>query len=594
MARPDPSAHIVGIIVEDHGALHFKPCSKKERSKTYALNSLGSSGAKEGDIVVAKRIPSTQSNPKVSVTRVLGQKTTPGILTTISIYEHGLSEIFSSNALKDASSHAVPDLGNREDLRDIPLVTVDGPDSRDFDDAIFAEPTQDGGMHLIVAIADVSWYVRPGSKLDDEAYERGNSTYLPDRAVPMLPESLSNGLCSLKPHEDRAVMAAHLWIDRDGNLTKKKVTRGLMRSAARLTYTQLQAAKDGNPDATTTPLMDSVVTPLYEAYDILKKASVARGALDLALPEYKAQVNDKGETVAVAKGDESESHQVIAEFMILANSAVDQLLHEAHAPCVHRHHAPPPDEKLEILRAQLKVAGIELPAKGAIKSAADFKELTEKARQLPTEEAVETIQNVARAQSKAKYDTQNAAHFGLALERYAHFTSPIRRYADLLNHRSLAEAFNLGGGGLDATQKGRLPEMAAHVNDTEMRSVKIERAADARYAADYLSKKTGSAFKGHITGVINGAVFVRLDGLGCEGMLPVKFLPKDDYSFDEFKKILVGANSGRTFRAGDEMTVRVKVADGLSGAIILTPVNDNEATATPQPKRRRKAAFSPK
>ncbi|MBU6475513.1 MAG: VacB/RNase II family 3'-5' exoribonuclease [Alphaproteobacteria bacterium] len=593
MARPDLSAHMVGILVKDNGALRLQPCHKRERSKLYILNSLGNSGAKEGDIVVVERLPGIKGAPKVDVTRVLGQRTSPGILTTISILEHGLKEEFSSAALNDAKAMTVPDLGNREDLRNIPLVTVDGPDSRDFDDAIFAEHTADGGMHLIVAIADVSWYVRPGSALDKVAYERGNSTYLPDRAVPMLPEDLSNGLCSLKPHVDRAVMAAHLWIDKDGNLTKKKITRGLMRSAARLTYTQLQAAQDGKPDATTAPLMNTVVTPLYEAYAILKKASQNRGALDLALPEYKAQVNDKGETVTVAASDNAESHQVIAEFMILANAAIDQLLDEAHAPCVHRSHAPPPEKKLAVLREQLKAAGIDAP-EDTIKSALDFKDVTEKARALPAEKAVEIIQNIARAQSKAKYDTQEPSHFGLALERYAHFTSPIRRYADLLNHRSLAEAFNLGAGGLDAAQKGRLDDMAAHINDTELRSVKIERSADDRYAADYLSKQPSRDFKGHITGVIGGGVFIRLDGIGCEGMLPVKFLPKEQYEFDQGKKTLTGASSGHVFRCGDEMTVRVKTADGLSGAILLAPANDNKAaSAAPQPKNRHKNKYKP-
>ncbi len=589
MARAVHSDTIVGILVKEGGGLRLQPCNKKEKSNLYTLGSLGPSKAKEGDIVVAKRLPGL----KADVTRVLGQKNSPGILTSISIYEHGLSEIFSSAALNAAKTMTVPDLGNREDLRNIPLVTVDGPDSRDFDDAIFAEHTKDGGMHLIVAIADVSWYVRPGSELDQVAYERGNSTYLPDRAVPMLPEDLSNGLCSLKPNVDRAVMAAHLWIDKDGNLTQKKVTRGLMRSAARLTYTQLQAAKDGNPDATTTPLMNNVVTPLYEAYDILKKARQTRGALDLALPEYKAQVNDKGETVKVAKSDESESHQVIAEFMILANAAVDQLLDEAKAPCVHRSHEAPPDKKLEILREQLKAVGIDLPKNG-IKEALDFKEVTEKARQLPADEAVEVIKNIARAQSKARYDTHEPSHFGLALERYAHFTSPIRRYADLLNHRSLAEAFNLGAGALDASQKSRLDEMADHINETELRSVKIERAADDRYAADYLSKKTGHTFKGQITGVINGAVFIRLDGLGCEGMLPAKFLPQDNYNFDQQNKTLTGQKSGRVFQRGDEMTVAVKEADGLTGSIVLTPANDDKAPVTPQPRKRHKAQFKPR
>ena len=581
MPRPESSDKIVGIITKKGDALLLQSCSKKGKSPPYALNSLNSSGAKEGDVVVAEFLP-TQSGShqaQVKITRILGQKTSPGILSLISLYEQGLSDVFSQATMKQAQSLTVPDLQGREDVRGIPLVTVDGPDSRDFDDAIFAEDTADGGKHLIVAIADVSWYVRPGDAIDQDAYQRGNSTYFPDRAVPMLPEELSNGLCSLKPNEDRACMVAHLWIDKNGQLINKKIGRALMRSAARLTYEQLQAAKDGKPDSITAPLMDTVVNPLYAAYELLKKARKERGALDLSAPEYKVEVNAKGEPVKIAVADQSESHKVIEEFMVLANAAVDEMLQEKNAACIHRIHAAPfQSNKMGALREYLGTLGLTLPA-GDITNSLAFKDVIEKARQMP--EGPEIIKAIARAQTKAVYSTENIGHFGLALSHYAHFTSPIRRYADLLNHRSLVDAFNLGAGALDNTQKTQLDKMAEHINETEQLSIRAERSAGDRFAADYLSRNIGKEFKGRITGVIGAGVFVKLEGISSEGLLLARSLPKDYYNFDEKTRTLTGSNNGLVYKAGDEMTVRVKEANGLTASILLEPANDNKTPAAP-------------
>jgi len=576
MPQPAISNRFVGILVNEGGALKIKPCSKKERNTSYSLNSLN--GAKAGDIVLAER--GSGGSSKSNVVQILGQETTPGILSTISFYEQGLSEVFSQAALKQAKSATVPELGDREDLRNIPLVTVDGVDSRDFDDAIFAEDTPDGGKHLIVAIADVSWYVRPGDALDQDAYRRGNSNYFPDRAIPMLPEALSNGLCSLKPNEDRACMAYHLWIDKDGNLVNKKINRALMRSVARLNYEQLQAAKDGKPDAMTAPIMDTVVKPLYAAYDILKAAADRRGMIELGSPEYKAQVDKNGNVVKIQEEGNEASHDVIAQFMILANVAGDQALDEAHETAIHRFHSGPTGTKLAVLRAFLTTLGFS-QAGGDLSNADVLKDVIEEAKKLMPDGGQSVIKAVAMAQSKAIYDAQRDGHFGLALPGYGHHTSPIRRYADLFNHRALVNAFNMGAGGLTAEEKTNAQEIAEHITKTEILAVRAERAADDRYAALHLSSHIGKEFKGRITGVIGGGVFIRLDGMGIEGLLPVRALGDDFYKFDETAKTLTGSKSGKVYKSGDEMTVRVKEANALSGSILLSSANDNKTAKVP-------------
>lgn len=558
----DPKNRIVGVVVRGKdGKLQLSPTNEKGKGSQYNLTSTGLS-VRENDVVVAERVHQ-KGAVHADVKRVLGQKNSPGILTLVSITERGLSDVFSEAAQKEAKSLTVPSLQDREDLRNIPLVTVDGADSRDFDDAIYAEDTPDGGKHLIVAIADVSWYVRPGSALDKAAYERGNSTYFPDRAVPMLPEEISNGLCSLKPNEDRACMVYHLWIDKDGNLTNKKINRGLMRSAARLTYDQLQAAKDGNPDSTTAPLMNTVIKPLYAAYEILKQASEARGMLDLN-----------------AADDRAASHDVIAQFMILANIAGDTALQEAKATAIHRFHNAPPEEKVKSLNDYLGRFGLTLPSGQPITDSRPFKELIEKTKQMPNGSQIirSVINAIARAQAKAIYDAQSDGHFGLALTNYGHHTSPIRRYADLLNHRSLVEVFNMGAGALTGAEKSRIDEMAEHITQTEMESTKAERIANDRFAVALLAQHTGKELTGRIVNIGPPGVFVKLDISGTDGLLPTRYLqPSDDYVHDRKQRTLTGKHHGRVYKTGENIKVILKEADALKGSAILKPVNDNNA-----------------
>ncbi len=586
--KPFSKNKIVGLVVENNGRLQVDPCDKKKRTGFYDLTG-DLKGVNAGDVVVVEEcVSAAGTSLQVKMMRVLGHKTSPGILSLISLAEVGLSETFSQAALNAATAMTVPDLQGREDLRAIPLVTIDGADARDFDDAVFAESTADGGFHLIVAIADVSWYVQPGSDLDKEAYARGNSTYFPDRVLPMLPEFLSNGLCSLKPHEDRACMAFHLWIDRDGVLTGHKVARGLMNSAARLTYQQVQSAKDGQQDAVTGPLMKTVINPLYAAYAVLRQAREKRGTMDLDLPEGKISVSH-GKTVGVKTTARMDSQRLIEEFMILANVAAATALESKGAACVYRVHSTPPSaRKVEALRALISECGFSLPA-GEIKSAAAFKDVIQKAAQTTHGDTI--IKAILRVQAKATYDTQNAGHFGLALKRYAHFTSPIRRYADLLVHRSLADAFNMGQGALDSTQKTHLPDMAKHITETEVRSAKAERSAHDRFSAAFFAAHIGQDFKGRIISATNAGLFVKLANAGTDGLLPMHGLPKDYYVLDKDHGTLTGRNHGRVYRVGEPITVRLKKADALKGSILLAAANDNGMTSRlnkktgPRPRR---------
>ena len=458
-------------------------------------------------------------------------------------------------------------------MRPIALITIDGEDAKDFDDAVFAEKDKDG-FHLIVAIADVSYYVRPGSELDKEAYKRGNSTYFPDRVVPMLPEALSNDLCSLRPKEDRACMAVHLWIDTKGNLKKHKFVRGLMRSAARLTYDQVQAARDGITDDSTDTLMKDVINPLYEAYAVLAAARDTRGALDLDLPERKILIDDNGRMTGVAVRQRYDSHKLIEEFMILANVAAAEALENKKAPCVYRVHDRPSADKLDGAREFIEAFGLSLP-KGQVTRPAQLNMILKKAADTPSPHLINEV--ILRTQSQAVYDPENIGHFGLALRRYAHFTSPIRRYADLLIHRSLIRAYGLGPGGIDEGEIAALEEKAGHISQTERTSMEAERASVDRFAAAWLSERIGAEFHGRINGVTRFGLFITLDESGADGLVPIRTLPQDFYVHNEHQHALIGRRTGRLYRLGAPVTVRLIEADGLTGSTVFELVGNEGA-----------------
>jgi len=502
--------------------------------------------------------------------KIIGHDDDPRAISLIAMYENGLSSHFPDSVIADTETMKVPPLGKREDLRTIPLVTIDGADARDFDDAVFAEHDGSGGFHIIVAIADVAYYVREGTALGQEAKKRGNSTYFPDRVVPMLPEILSNDLCSLKPNEDRACMGFHLSVDSDGRLTRHKVFRGLMKSVARLTYDQVQAAFDGVTDTITDVLLDPVLRPMLDAFRVLDKAREKRGALDINMPERRIVINDKGRMTGVTLRERYDSHKLIEEFMILANVAAAEALEAKRASCIYRVHDQPASERLDSARAFLDGFGLVL-AKGNVPKPKVLNSLLHKVKGEDYAHLINEV--ILRAQSQAVYSPDNTGHYGLALTKYAHFTSPIRRYADLVVHRSLIKAYGLGEGGLSKEEEVLLAEIAEHISRTERISMEAERSAIDRFAASYLENRIGAEFAGRISGVTRFGLFVRLLENGADGLVPIRTLPHDYYVHDEGAHALIGRKSHRVFRLGALVSVRIREADRLTGSTILELVN---------------------
>ena len=517
---------------------------------------------------------------KGRITEVLGNINEPKSISLVSIHARGIPFEFPPEVELQARESKATPMDKRTDLRDIPLVTIDGADARDFDDAVWAEadtdPENEGGWHLMVAIADVSWYVRPGDALDREAVKRGNSCYFPDRVVPMLPFELSNGWCSLVPHEDRGCMAVEMWLDKNGHKLRHKFCRGMMRSAARLTYDQVQRAVDGQPDDTTGPLVDTVIKPLYGAFDAFLQARKRRGVLELDVPERKIELNEQVQIVAIAPRARFDSHKLIEEFMIAANVCAAEELERIKQPCMYRIHDAPSEEKLEALREFLEGAGYTLN-KAAVLRPRDFNQILEKAKDTPEAELINTV--VLRSQSQAMYSPDNIGHFGLALNKYGHFTSPIRRYADLLVHRALIAGLKLGEGGLPPEEGERFEQIGADISGTERRAAMAERDAVDRYVAAYMSDKVGAEFPGKISSVTHFGLFISLQETGADGLVPISTLPDDYYVHDPANHALVGQNRGKTFRLGDQVVVRIADADAATGSLALRLAEHADITA---------------
>jgi ribonuclease R len=569
----DPRGQVMGLVRQAKNGFIVSPTDKKARYD-FDLPQKDLNGATPGDLVLCEIQPArSETRKKVRVVEVIGREDDPKAISLIAIHSSGLRSMFPPNVIAETEGMTVPTLKDREDLTKLPLVTIDGADARDFDDAVFAEKTDDG-FHLLVAIADVAYYVRPGKPLDQEAYKRGNSTYFPDRVVPMLPEALSNDLCSLRPRENRACMAIHLWIDNQGNLQRHKVVRGIMNSIARLTYEQVQAAKDGVADDTTEPLMKDVITPLYEAYAVLNEARMKRGALELDLKERQILIDKNGKMTGVKNRERYDSHKLIEEFMILANVAAATALENKKAPCVYRVHDRPSEQKLDNAREFLETFGLSLP-KGQVTQPHQINAILAKAAQLEYSHLISEV--ILRTQSQAIYSPENLGHFGLSLKRYAHFTSPIRRYADLLVHRSLIRAYGLGPGGLDDEEAVQLEEMSEHISQTERTSAEAERSAVDRFTAAWLSERIGAEFSGRINGVTRFGLFVTLDENGADGLVPMRSLPNDFYVHEEKQHALIGRKTGRVYRLGASVRVTITEADGLTGSSLFNIVGTDSA-----------------
>ncbi|ABC23998.1 RNAse R [Rhodospirillum rubrum ATCC 11170] len=563
-------SRLLGVLALARDGLRLRPTNRRDRDE-YLVAPEDAGGAEPGELVEAELLPSRRLGlRRAKVIERLGGREGPRSISLVVVHSHDIPVDFPPEALAEAEAAVGVDLRGREDLRAVPLVTIDGEDARDFDDAVFAEPDDDpanpGGWRALVAIADVAHYVRIGAALDKAARERGNSVYFPDRVVPMLPEALSNGWCSLRPNEDRGCLAVWMIFDAEGNKLRHRFLRGLMRSAARLTYTQVQAARDGHADDLTAPLQERVIAPLYGVFQALLGARSRRGTLELDLPERKVVLDDGGEVARIEPRLRFDSHKLIEELMIAANVSAAETLEEKRRPCMYRVHDQPAPDKLVALGEFLE--SLDIPFhKGSINRSGQFNGVLKAARGTPHEHMVNEV--VLRSQAQAEYSPDNIGHFGLALRRYAHFTSPIRRYADLLVHRALIAGLGLGDDGLRPGAEEDFVETAAHITATERRAAQAERDAVNRYTVSFLAAKVGATFAGRINGVTRAGLFVTLEDTGADGLIPIGSLPNDYYVHDDAHHCLRGQRDGLEFHLGAPVEVLLREANPVSGGLVF-------------------------
>lgn len=524
-------------------------------------------GLLENQVVLAKagHRPSVGATP-VEIVKILGDDT-HGLETVIAMHNYELPNEFPKEVMEQAQSFPAKltpkEIEEREDLRNIPIVTIDGADARDYDDAVWAEKTEHG-YHIIVAIADVAHYVHSGSPLDEEALERGNSTYLPGTVIPMLPERLSNDLCSLVPKQDRPVLAVHMWIDNLGKLKKQRFVRGVIHSAARLTYDQVQEALEGKPDDVTKALMESTLKPLHEAYKILLDHKDHRGAIDLDVSEPYLHLNDDGSIVTIGARERKDSHRMIEELMILANVATATTLEKTGTNGLYRVHPEPGSTKFERLRLALGSHDIKLD-KSDSKKPKFYQKLANKLRKSPISSVL--MQAMLQSQEQARYAKENSGHFGLALQRYSHFTSPIRRYSDLIVHRALIKALNLPGSGGKVATPARLESVSEQINTTERRSQRAEWEARDRLVTSFYEKKIGDTFEATAISVQPFGIFMQLSDQVTEGLLPLRLMHDDHYKYDGATSQLRGRRTKKVIKLGTKLTVELVAADHIGGQL---------------------------
>jgi ribonuclease R len=568
---PRATTQVLGIFRADpRGGGRIVPIDKKNVNRGELCVGPGDEGpARDGDLVAVEVLRTSRLGLLAAKVRErLGALNNEKAISLIAIYTHQIPDVFGPEVIAEAARARPATMAHREDWRAIPLVTIDPADAKDHDDAVHAErdpdPANPGGFILRVAIADVTAYARPGTALDREAQDRGNSVYFPDRVVPMLPERISNDLCSLRPNEDRPALAARIVIAADGRKLSHGFHRVMMRSAAKLSYVQAQAAIDHGPDDTMGPLHAAVLAPLYETYAALKIAREKRGPLDLDLPERKIILDDKGAVKSISIPPRLDSHRLIEEFMILANVAAAETLEAKHQAFIYRVHDEPSLEKLNNLSEFLASIGIKV-AKGQVLRAAQFNRILGRVKGTDNEHLVNEV--VLRTQAQAEYAIENYGHFGLNLRRYAHFTSPIRRYADLIVHRALISALHLGPDGLAAIGNEELAEIAARISAAERRAMAAERETSERLIAAHLAGQIGAAFQGRISGATSAGLFVKLDETGADGFIPAAMLGDDYFRHDPARHALIGARTGQMHRLGDIVTVRLVEAAPLAGAL---------------------------
>ena len=554
------ASRLVGRVVVENGIVVVVPDDRRLHQDV--LIAPGKErGARSGQIVVAEitQPPTAQRGPIGEIVSVLGERLVPSLIVEMAIASHGLPHDWPQDALREAAQvepHVADDeIVGRVDLRKLPLVTIDGEDARDFDDAVFAEPTKEG-FRLVVAIADVSHYVRPGTALDYEAVKRATSVYFPGFVVPMLPETLSNGICSLNPKVERLCMVCDMIVGHDGEVARSKFYGAVMRSHARLTYTRVWQALGEKQADVRTELADVLphLEHLHQLYRILAKARQRRGAIDFDSREVKFRLDKAGDVVQLGAEARNDAHRLIEECMIAANVEAAKFLDQRKIPALYRDHAPPPEAKYEDLLEFLREFHLKLPPAAQVKPK-DFSGLLKKIRDRVDAGLIESV--LLRSQSLAVYSAKNSGHFGLALDAYAHFTSPIRRYPDLLVHRAIRYALAHGKPSEYTYSASEMASLATHCSNNERRADEAERDVDERYKCAWMEKHVGSEFDGVVSGVTSFGLFVELSESQVSGLVHITQLPNDYYHFDPVRHLLSGERRGLKFRLGDAVRVQV-------------------------------------
>jgi ribonuclease R len=591
--RLGASAHkVLGVVRIDGGHARIAPIDRKSKSE-FNVDKRDLNGAVDNELVVCEPLAGRSSGfPRARVVERVGSMNAPKAVSLIAIHAHGIPTEFPKTVLAEADASGPAPVAGRTDLRAIPLITIDPDDARDHDDAVWAapdsEPGNPGGFVVLVAIADVAHYVTPGSELDREAYKRGNSVYFPDRVVPMLPEKLSADLNSLKEGVDRPCMSVRMIFDANGKKRRHEFLRGVMRSAARLTYSQAQRAFNGKPDADMSDTVRKALKDLWAAYLTLLKERGARDPLELDLPERQIKIGADGKIASIAFKERLESMKLIEELMVLANVAAAETLEKLRTPLIYRVHEQPSKEKLFGFSDYLRTIGVSF-AKGQVMKPAVFNRILANVKGGAHELVMNDV--VLRTQAQAIYSPDNYGHFGLNLAKYAHFTSPIRRYADLIVHRALIRGLKLGDGGLSDKEITRLNETAEHISMTERRAMAAERDSTDRYVAAFMEDRVGASFDARITGVTRFGLFVRLSDTGAEGLLPARVLGMEYFHHDERRHALVGERTGTSYSLGDTLRVRLAEAAPLTGGLRFDLAEANEAPVkrrTPPPRPRSK------
>jgi ribonuclease R len=572
-------AKVLGVFRVNAEGGRIQPIEKGS-DKEWRVSSDLTMGARDGELVEAEAVGARRLGlPAARIVARLGDPSGPRAASLIAIHQHGIPDQFPDAVILEADRAEPVGLKGREDLRDLPLLTIDPVDARDRDDAVMAEADPDlanpGGFILWVAIADVAHYVTPGSALDREARKRGNSTYFPDRVVPMLPDILSGDLCSLHEGVDRACLAVRMVIDAEGHKLSHRFVRALMRSAASLSYERVQAAIDGHPDEATGPLLEPVLRPLYAAYAALTRARQVRQPLELDLPERKIVLDEAGKVTSVAFKDRLDAHKLIEEFMVLANVAAAEELIRLKRPLLFRVHEEPSPLKLDALREVAEGSGMTL-AKGQVLQTRHLNRLLEQAQGTEFDELINL--STLRSMTQAYYHPENFGHFGLALRTYAHFTSPIRRYSDLVVHRALIAGHGWGKDGLSQWDIENLEETGKLISDAERRSMAAERDTTDRYLAAYLADRVGAEFAGRISGVQRFGLFVRLDETGADGLIPIRAVGREFFHYDEASQTLTGSETGVTLGIGQKVLVRLAEAVPVTGGLLLDLLSVEGAT----------------